>query len=81
MQLLTKPTHAQLIANGRLQDPVRDTPAEIDFRPMVKLFTADAGLALVVQVRRKYSYCIIWKPILGLSLSLPHRESRYSFSS
>jgi len=38
MKLLTKPITEKLIANGRAQDPVRGTPEEIDFMPVVKLF-------------------------------------------
>ena len=36
---LTDDDHALLLANGRQQDPVRGTGAEIDFVPVVKLFT------------------------------------------
>lgn len=43
MKLLTQSQHAQLIRNGQRQDPVRGTPEEIDFRPVVKLFTPDAA--------------------------------------
>lgn len=38
MKLLTKEIRAKLIANGQLQEPLRGTPREIDFRPVVKLF-------------------------------------------
>ncbi|MDP4026626.1 DUF2958 domain-containing protein [Methylobacterium sp. NEAU 140] len=38
MKLLTKEIRAKLIANGQLQKPLRGTPQEIDFRPVVKLF-------------------------------------------
>ncbi|WP_027132574.1 DUF2958 domain-containing protein [Geminicoccus roseus] len=43
MKLLTDEQHAQLLANGRQQDPVRGTAGEIDFRPVVKLFTPDGA--------------------------------------
>lgn len=38
MKLLTTEIRSKLIANGRLQKPLRGTPQEIDFRPVVKLF-------------------------------------------
>jgi hypothetical protein len=43
MKLLTTSIREQLLANGRKQNPVRGTPAEIDFKPVVKLFTPDAA--------------------------------------
>lgn len=43
MELLTDELKAQLLANGRQQAPVRGTDGEIDFHPVVKLFTPDAG--------------------------------------
>lgn len=43
MKLLTKDIHNKLLANGRKQDAVRGTPQEIDFHPVVKLFTLDAA--------------------------------------
>ena len=43
MELLTDELKEQLLANGRQQAPVRGTDAEIDFYPVVKLFTPDAG--------------------------------------
>ena len=43
MELLTDELKEQLLANGRQQAPVRGTDAEIDFFPVVKLFTPDAG--------------------------------------
>ncbi len=43
MKLLTKNIHDKLLANGRKQDDVRGTAEEIDFPPVVKLFTPDAG--------------------------------------
>ncbi|BCH05666.1 single-stranded DNA endonuclease (plasmid) [Mesorhizobium sp. 131-2-5] len=43
MQLLTQDLRDQLLANGRQQLPLRGTRDEIDFVPVVKLFTPDAG--------------------------------------
>lgn len=43
MILVTKAEREQLLANGRRQTPVRGTEQEIDFKPVVKLFTPDAG--------------------------------------
>ena len=43
MELLTDELKEQLLANGRQQAAVRATCAEIDFYPVVKLFTPDAG--------------------------------------
>ncbi|TPI54197.1 DUF2958 domain-containing protein [Mesorhizobium sp. B3-1-3] len=43
MQLLTQDLREKLLANGRQQLPVRGTDGEIDFVPVVKLFTPDAG--------------------------------------
>lgn len=43
MKLLTASIRAQLIANGKAQQPVCGTEDEIDFEPVVKLFTPDAG--------------------------------------
>ena len=43
MKLLTAELQARLLDNGRKQDPVRGTDAEIDFHPIVKLFTPDAN--------------------------------------
>jgi hypothetical protein len=43
MALLDPTTLAQLLANGERQQSVRGTPQEIDFHPVVKLFTPDAG--------------------------------------
>lgn len=39
MKLFTKEITSQLLANGRQQQPVRGTDDEIDFEPVVKLFT------------------------------------------
>jgi hypothetical protein len=43
MELFTAEILARLIENGRKQEPVRGTDQEIDFHPVVKLFTPDAG--------------------------------------
>lgn len=43
MKLFTKQQYETLIDHGKKQDPVRGTDDEIDFKPVVKLFTPDAG--------------------------------------
>ena len=43
MKLLTSEIQNRLLENGRKQEPVRGTHDEIDFWPVVKLFTPDAG--------------------------------------
>jgi len=43
MTFLPKSIHDRLLANSRRQDPVRGTEDEIDFHPVVKLFTPDAN--------------------------------------
>lgn len=43
MQILTDAIRERLLANGRAQRPVRGTDAEIDFEPVVKLFTPFGG--------------------------------------
>lgn len=43
MKLLTKEIHDKLMANGKKQEPVRGTEEEIDFMPVVKLFTPDGN--------------------------------------
>lgn len=40
---MTSTLHAQLLRNGTEQAPLRGTPDERDFRPVVKLFTPDAA--------------------------------------
>lgn len=42
MDLFTPEIKAQLLDNGCRQEPVRGTENEIDFYPVVKLFTPDA---------------------------------------
>ncbi len=43
MKLLTQAHRATLLSNGRRQAAVKGTPDEIDFWPVVKLFTPDGG--------------------------------------
>ena len=43
MQLLTRELQDRLLANARQQLPLRGTEAELDFLPVVKLFTPDAN--------------------------------------
>jgi hypothetical protein len=43
MTLLTPDIYARLLENGRKQASLRGTRDEIDFHPVVKLFSADAG--------------------------------------
>ena len=43
MQLLTLQLREKLLANGRAQERVRGTDDEIDFYPVVKLFTPDGA--------------------------------------
>jgi len=43
MQLITDEIRQQLEANGKQQSPVKGTAGEIDFHPVVKLFTPDSG--------------------------------------
>lgn len=43
MDLLTPEIEEQMLDNGRRQEPVRGTENEIDFYPVVKLFTPDAA--------------------------------------
>ncbi|MER8995552.1 DUF2958 domain-containing protein [Mesorhizobium sp. M0678] len=43
MQILTQDLREKLLANGRQQQSLRGTDGEIDFIPVVKLFTPDAG--------------------------------------
>lgn len=41
--LFPEDIRARLLANGELQEPVRGTEDEIDFLPVVKLFTPDGA--------------------------------------
>jgi hypothetical protein len=43
MKLLTQEIEAKLLENGKKQEAIRWTDKEIDFRPVVKLFTPDAA--------------------------------------
>jgi hypothetical protein len=43
MKLLTKEIRERLLKNGRLQSAVKGTDAELDFLPVVKLFTPDGA--------------------------------------
>ncbi len=43
MELLTQDIREQLLNNGQAQEKVRGTEDEIDFHPIVKLFTPDAS--------------------------------------
>ena len=43
MEILNETIIKQLVANGTQQDKVRGTEQEIDFFPVVKLFTPDAN--------------------------------------
>ena len=43
MKLFTNEITSKLLANGRQQQPVRGTNDEIDFEPVVKLFTPWGG--------------------------------------
>ena len=42
MKLLTDEQRTKLLDNGRRQAPVKGTEEELDFWPVVKLFTPDA---------------------------------------
>jgi len=48
MQILTKPLHEKLLANGRRQQPLKGTEGELDFMPVVKLFTPDGAATLLL---------------------------------
>lgn len=43
MKLFTKEILSKLKENGKKQEPVRGTEREIDFEPVVKIFTPDAN--------------------------------------
>ena len=43
MKIFTKEIHSKLLANGKKQELVRGTDEEIDFFPVVRLFTPDAA--------------------------------------
>lgn len=71
MALLTKDVLAQLLANGRRQDPVRGTDQEIDFIPVVKLFNpCGIGTWLLTEVEAEdptiaFGLCDLGYPELG----------------
>jgi hypothetical protein len=50
MHLLTDEIREQLLANGRAQEPVRGTDDEIDFKPVVKLFTPAGATWLLTEL-------------------------------
>lgn len=51
MKFLTPHQHAQLIANGKAQAPVKGTGREIDFLPVVRLFNPyGAGTWLLTEI-------------------------------
>lgn len=59
MQLLTQDLRERLLANGRQQQPLRGTDGEIDFMPVVKLFTPDARATwLLTEIGRPG--CRLW---------------------
>lgn len=55
MKLLTEAQRAQLLENGRRQAAVKGTIDEIDFVPVVKLFTPDAAATwLLTEIEPEY---------------------------
>lgn len=55
MKIFTKEIFEKLVANGRQQEPVRGTEDEIDFAPVVKLFTPDANCTwLLTEIEAEY---------------------------
>ncbi|MEM6628858.1 MAG: DUF2958 domain-containing protein [Bacteroidota bacterium] len=52
MKLLTQALFNKLLENGRAQNPVRGTKDEIDFKPVVKLFTPDANCTWLHYVKQ-----------------------------
>ena len=80
MKLLTKAQYDRLIANGRKQDPVRGTPEEIDFQPVVKLFNPSGlGTWLLTELDPEcpdiaFGLCDLGYPELG-SVSIRELES------
>lgn len=79
MKLLTKQIRDKLIANGLKQDPVRGTPQEIDFDPVVKLFNPmGLGTWLLTELDPEtniaFGLCDLGFPELG-SVSITELES------
>ena len=48
MELITAEIRERLLDNSRKQGPVRGTSNEIDFHPVVKLFTPDANCTWLI---------------------------------
>lgn len=80
MKLLTKPIYEKLIANGCAQEPVRGTPQEIDFKPVVKLFNPlGVGTWLLTELDPEnpdiaFGLCDLGFPELG-SVSIAELEA------
>ncbi|MHC5656337.1 DUF2958 domain-containing protein [Stappia sp. ICDLI1TA098] len=80
MKLLTKAQFDQLMENGRRQEPMRGTPQEIDFLPVVKLFNpCGAGTWLLTEIDPEnpdiaFGLCDLGYPELG-SVSLEELQS------
>jgi hypothetical protein len=67
MKHITKEIEDTLAANGRKQDAVRGTKDEIDFKPVVKLFTPDANCTwLLTETDSEYPDCAFGLCDLGL---------------
>ena len=58
MKLFTIQIRQQLIENGIRQEAVRGTEDEIDFMPVVKLFTPDAGATWLLSEIMDYDHDI-----------------------
>ena len=80
MKLLTKAQFEKLLENGRKQEPVRGTPQEIDFEPVVKLFNpCGLGTWLLTEIDPEnhdiaFGLCDLGYPELG-SVSLSELRS------
>jgi hypothetical protein len=80
MKMFTKPIYEKLIANGRAQEPVRGTPDEIDFEPVVKLFNPSGlGTWLLTEIDPEnpdiaFGLCDLGFPELG-SVSISELEA------
>jgi len=82
MKLFTKDIQEKLLANGRKQEAVRGTNDEIDFFPVVKLFTPDAACTwLLTEIEPDYPEIAFGLCDLGMqcpelgSVSIPELES------